>query len=178
MLCTCVGHNCFNALIVVKCWCNVATSHGVVAPCSALARLVMDEDFSAGWHHGCGIERICAFHCFESQKCWVLVAGTHHVKCDVALFGEATQVGDGKRGGKSGHASHEVVFPSAFSHSAWFMRCKAGSMYCSLVCLPEMKSLTLRDDSLSILCRSGLNPLVARYAFVCRRVITHPWFCF
>ncbi len=93
---TCVGHDCFDASIVVKRWRDVPTGHGVVAPCLALAGLVMDKDFGAGWRHGCGIERLQAFHCFECQKCWVLAAWTHHVECDVALFGKSTPVCDGK----------------------------------------------------------------------------------
>ena len=56
---TCVSHDCFNALIVVKRFCDVPTGHGVVAPCLASAGLVlMDEDFSAGWRHECGIEQV------------------------------------------------------------------------------------------------------------------------
>ncbi len=57
-LSTCVGHDHVNALIVVKRWHNVPTGHGVVTPCLASAGLVMDEDFSAGWRHGCGIKRV------------------------------------------------------------------------------------------------------------------------
>ena len=47
---------------------------------------------------------------------------------------------------------------------AGFVWCMSGGVYCTLVCLPEMKSLMSLDVSLSILCRSGLNPLLVRYA--------------
>ncbi len=48
-----------------------------------------------------------------------MAAGTHHVEYDVALLGETTPVGNGKRGGKSGHAGCEVIFSSAFSPFDW-----------------------------------------------------------
>ena len=47
----------------------------------------------------------------NAKKCWVLAAGTHQFEYDVALLGETTPVGNEKRGGKSGHASREAVFP-------------------------------------------------------------------
>ena len=69
-------------------------------------------------------------------------------------------------GNEVGSAAMPTVkwfFHVRISRSAWFVQCMSGGVYCSLVCLPEMKSSTC-DDSLSILCRSGLNPLVVRYA--------------
>lgn len=55
-LTTSVGHDHFYAPIVLKRGCNLPTGHGMVAPCLSLAWLMMDKDFGAWQHHGCGIK--------------------------------------------------------------------------------------------------------------------------
>lgn len=42
------------------------------------------------------------------------MAGTQHVECVVALFGELAPLCDGKGGGESSHAGREDIFPHPF----------------------------------------------------------------
>ncbi len=57
----------------------------------------VNKNFGAGRGHGCSIEKVGTFHCLEHGEEGILATGTKHVDGVVALVGEATPVGDGKR---------------------------------------------------------------------------------
>ncbi len=48
--------DCFDASVVVECWCEVPSAYGMITPGLASGRLDVNHDFGSDWSHGSAIE--------------------------------------------------------------------------------------------------------------------------
>ncbi len=96
-LAACPFHDGTNAEVVFQQWTDVPTVGGIKTPTLAMHWFEVNEDFGARRGHGCSVKQVGTFHSLKCREEGILATGTKHVDCVVALIGEGTPVGDGKR---------------------------------------------------------------------------------